>query len=38
MLVNLGINPVHIPNESGFDELDNLYYKAREIAETRYFI
>lgn len=38
MLVNLGVNPVPIPNESGFDELDNLYYKAREIAETRYFI
>lgn len=38
MLVDLGVNPVPIPNESNFDELDNLYYKAIEIAETRYFI
>lgn len=37
MLVGLGVNPVPIPNESNFDELENLYYKAREIAENQYF-
>lgn len=38
MLVDLGINPVPIPNKSNFNELENLYYRAIEIAETRYFI